>query len=207
MPWVIATADENTGVLTTIAAIDWSSKISGADSTFAGGWVRNADGTPFHDGDGYHLQVQVSIGGLTSFKIYGTHSTDLINWSDPVDLGLDQANTYDPQTYKIGSTFYQLNKKDTEGYIGIATSSTVEGTYTMQKTGDWAGWGGGLEGCFMYRPANDVGWIMMFEAYATTHLMYYSTCSTDDPTACTWSAKSLWTEDRIYRHGSVTKLQ
>ena len=208
VPWIVATADPTTGQLTTIASVDWSSAIPGLTSCYAGGWARNSDGTVYQ-GDGFiHLHVPCSVGNLSSFKIYETHAdpSDLTSWSAPVDIQVAQSDTIDPQAYLISGTYFLWCKQDSSDFVTLASSSSITGPFTMLKTGDWAGWGSGNEGPFMYRPPNGIGWYLMFEHHVSTHLMYYATCSTDDPSACTWSGKTLWTEDLVYRHGAVMKL-
>lgn len=207
--WIIGRANVTTGVVSTIATVDWSSAISGVTVCFAGGWVRNADMSIYVDGSSnVHLHVPCSIGDFAHFKIYETHASiaDLTTWSSPVDIGINQNNTYDPQAYLIGGTFFMWCKDATNSFITLASSSSVSTGYAMLKTGDWAGWGSGFEGPFAYPQPTGPGWFLMFEAFATTHQMYYSTCSTADFTVCTWSAKSAWTEDALYRHGSIIKV-
>ena len=208
VPWIIGQANATTGQVTTIKAVDWTAEISGVTTCYAGGWVRNSDGSVYQADGNVHLHVPCSIAGNGAFKIYETHASpaDLTVWSAPVDVALNQTDTIDPQAYLIGSTFYLWCKADLTGYIGLATATAAAGPFTMVKTGDWAGWGAGVEGPFMFRPPSGTGWYLIFEAYASTHLMYYSTCDTDNPTACTWTAKQLWSQDMIYRHGAIVRF-
>lgn len=204
--WIIAQANTTTGEVSTLVSIDWTSQISGVTVCFAGGWVRNADSTIYVDGsNNVHLHVPCSIGGSSSFIVYETHAaaSNLASWSAPVNVNVAQSNTYDPQAYLIAGTFYMWCKDATGSFITLASSSSVTGPYAMLKTGNWAGWGSGFEGPFAYPQPGGTSWYLMFEAFATTHQMFYSSCSTLDFTACTWTAKTAWTEDAIYRHGAV----
>lgn len=206
--WIIGKANTSTGAVTTISSINWSSQISGLQVCFAGGWARNSDMSVYVDGSGFvHLHVPCSINGQAAFIIYETHSlaTDLVNWSAPVNISVPLSNVYDPQAYLISGTWYLWCKDAAQEFIDLATCSSISGPCTMVFTNNWAGWGSGLEGPFAYPAPSGSGsaWYLMFEAYATTHQMYYSSCSTLDFAACTWSGKTLWTEDAIYRHGAI----
>jgi hypothetical protein len=209
VPWILATANPATGLLTTVLSVDWTSQISGVNSCFAGGFARNSDMTVYTGDGNVHLYIPCTTSAsLNTYKVYETHAApgNLLSWSNPVDTQLDDGDIIDPEVYFIGSTFYMWCKNENTSLIQLASGSSATGTFSLIRTGNWAGWGGGVEGPFMYRPPNGIGWILMFEAFQTTHLMYYSTCNTDDPTACTWTAKALWTEDRVYRHGAVVPL-
>jgi hypothetical protein len=213
----IARADASTGQFTTIAVLDWASAISGLTVCFAPGWVHNSDDSVYTDDGNVHLHVPCSIGDSSHFKVYETHistsnlascgSSGLCSafWSVPVDTNVSQANMIDAHTYLINGTFWMWIKDETNKVIVLASGPSVTGPFTMVKTGDWAGWGSNLEGSFAYR--NGAGWTLTFETYlATPHQMYYTTCTTLDFTACTWTAKQPFVEDMWYRHGSTIKL-
>jgi hypothetical protein len=208
--WIIGQANAATGAVSTIASINWVGAISGVQVCFAGGWVRNSDSSVYVDGSGFvHLYVPCSTSGQNAFKMYETHSlaTDLVSWSAPSAVTVTSlTNVYDPQVYLIGSTFYMWFKDAAGKFIDLASSSTLAGAYTLVYSGNWAGWGSGFEGVFAYPQVGGTGWFLIFEAYTTTHQMYYSTCSTNDFTACTWTSKLPWSEDALYRHGSVLYL-
>ena len=206
--WILSSANASTGLLTTLTAVDWTSQISGVTACFAGGWARNSDMTVYSGDGNVHLYIPCATNaGLSNFKVYETHAAPgtLTSWSNPVDTGLDSTNMIDPEVYLISGTYYMWCKQDNTALIMLASSSSATGTFSMIRTGDWAGWGSGFEGPFMYTKPGG-GWLLMMEAYLTTHLMYYASCNNADPTVCTWSALTLWTEDRIFRHGSIIPL-
>ncbi len=204
--WIIGRADSS-GVVNTLVSVDWTGAIPGVYSCFAGGWARNADGTPYTSDGFIHLHIPCSSSGSAS--VYETHAalTDLTVWSPPVNVNLAQPNTIDPQVYLINGTFFMWCKDETNRFVTLASSTSITGPYAMIHTGDWAGWGAGNEGPFAY-PKPGGGWYLMFERYATDHQMFYSSCSTTlDFAACVWSPKVPWNEDMVYRHGAVLKLQ
>lgn len=212
--WFLAQGNATTGELDTLFSVDWSSKIANLKSCFAGGFTRNFDlrQTIYVDGSNQiHAHIPCSSTDTAHFKVFETHAnlscfTSANCWSDPADTGVNMTNVYDPQVYFDGTTFWMWLKDGTNAFIVLASSSNVASGFTMQKTGDWAGWGSGLEGVFAFKTAT-TGWVLIFEAYVTAHQMYYSTCSTNDFTACTWTPKIPWTEDALYRHGLVVTLQ
>jgi hypothetical protein len=195
IPWYIGLAD-NTGNISTIATIDWTSKISGVTVCYSGEWFQESNGT-------VHLFVPCN------FAIYETHATNdaLTTWSDPQAITVNESDIYDSKVWLIGSTYYMWLSNQDSHYVELASGSNLLGPYTMQKTGDWAGWGTPKEGPTMYS-TGPASWRLAIEDISgdgDTHQMYYSDCNTLDLLACTWTGLQPWTEDHLYRHGSVIK--
>ena len=66
-------------------------------------------------------------------------------------------------------------KNETTKLIELATAPALEGPWTVQKTGDWAGWGGPSEGQALV-PVKDAngkaGWRIYFDDYMTKRYWY-----------------------------------
>lgn len=209
VPWLIGKSDA-TGRVSTIATIDWSS--SGFSICDSGQWFRETDGT-------VHLFVPCSAtpAGSESYAIYETHAVtsggttclsgcDFLHWSSPVAISVNETNIYDPKLWLIGSTYYMWVTNHTLREVELASATSLMGPYTMQRTGNWAGWGDWIEGPTMYS-TGPISWRLALEHYNSSlpdfHQMYYSDCNTLDLLACTWTALQPWVEDFKYRHGSV----
>jgi len=207
VPWLIGKANTS-GVVSTIATIDWTS--SGFHICDSGEWFQEANGT-------VHLFVPCSLTSTPSevYAIYETHAVtaggatclsgcDFLHWSAPAAISVNETNVYDPKVWLIGSTYYMWLSNHTTRTIDLASSSSLLGPYTIQRSGDWAGWGTFLEGPTMYS-TGPTSWRLAVEKYDSSHQMFYSDCSTLDLLSCTWTALQPWHEDMLYRHGSIIK--
>jgi len=202
--WYVCTADVN-GKVTIASTINWSSKISGLASVFAGEWFVEANGT-------VHLFIPCSNSGVNQFSIYESHALDstLLTWSDPILVsatGGDATYHYDPKVFLIGSTYYMWLDNITTFRIELFSSSSLLGPYTNVLAGNWAGWGADLEGFTMFPHGS--GWRVLIETIkdrdTPNHTLYYADCSspTAIATAGNWSGLTKCTVDKLYRHGSV----
>ncbi len=222
LPWLVGLSD-STGVVTTIATIDWAGKIVNAAQSNSGEWFVETDGS-------VHVFVPIgtSLGSPAGFQMYESHALEtnggatcvtasvacpLTFWSDPVFVQVHniggtgtRTDIYDPKVYKIGSTYYMWMTHEDDRYIELATSSTLLGPYTLVRAGDWAGWGTMHEGPTLYRPNGAGSWRIAMEPIITNplnHKMQYSDCNNDDFLSCTWTALQRWNEAVELRHGSI----
>ncbi len=190
------------GVITTTATVDWSVAIPGLNTCYSGEWFDDAGTT--------RLFVPCSTGDNHHFKIYETHSTaPFTSWSSPVLITVTgDTNMYDPKVFLVGGTYYMWLTRDTDFYVELASASSALGPYTMQRTGDWAGWGSGLEGPTLYQ-LTPTTWRIAVEPMRSfdprEHFMQYSDCDNIDFLSCTWTALLPWHVDQKYRHGSIRK--
>lgn len=213
VPWLIGKSDTN-GIVSTITTIDWTS--SGFKICDSGGWFQEASGE-------IHLFVPCSTGavGSENYAIFESHALtsggsictstcDLLHWSAPVAISVSDTNIYDPQPLLIGTTYYMWLTNHTVRNVELASASTLLGPYTVALSPGFAGWSitNFLEGPNMYS-AGATSWKLAVEHYDSSksdnHQMYYSRCNTLDPTACTWTALTPWTEDFLYRNGNIVK--
>ncbi|MFC5291125.1 AbfB domain-containing protein [Actinokineospora guangxiensis] len=71
----------------------------------------------------------------------------------------------------MGGTYHNFLKNETTKYIEHATATSLSGPWRFVGTGDWAGWGSGLEGPALVR-LPDNRWRLYFDQYGAGR--YYS---------------------------------
>ncbi len=135
--------------------------------TWAPEWYTDSDGS-------VHVVVSLSTDGGASFRPHSVRALDssLASWSAPVPLAGLGPNYIDTFVVKIGSTYHAFVKNETSKYVEYATASSLNGPYSFRGTGNWAGWGGSLEGPALVRLDNG-GWRIYFDAY-TSGRYYFS---------------------------------
>lgn len=131
---------------TTVTQVDCSA-VTGIVHAWGPKWFQDVDAS-------WHVLVAISTSGDTNNQIYELHPTNAgrTTWSVPVVLtGTNlQANIIDWfQFYNTAQSKYMAFFKDeTAKYVCRATSASSFSGWTMDKSGDWAGWGHDLwEGC------------------------------------------------------------
>jgi hypothetical protein len=124
-----------------------STGVGGAVEVYPPSWVRNKDGTPYLVSGRPCLVLSVTTGSVGSgpFVPYTmTPSNDaLTSWNAASAISWDgPANTIDMFCIYNGTDFELWYKSNAAGdeVIEYATSSTWNGTYAVQESGDWAGW-------------------------------------------------------------------
>jgi hypothetical protein len=154
---------------TLVATVDCSTLPSGTNyDTWAPEWFIDDDSS-------VHVIVAISLGPYPfeeQFVPYEVHPTNdgMTAWSTPASMTLVTTSiptsAFDyflvsPNNSPTG--LYTLWYHDQNGgsYIQYATSSTLTGTYTYQTTGNWAGWGSGLEGPCLLKIGAD--WYLYFD--------------------------------------------
>ncbi|MGW0805165.1 glycoside hydrolase family 43 protein [Nonomuraea sp. NPDC002799] len=139
-------------------------------STWAPEWFKDSDGS-------VHVIFSASTTGTAGqfrpYRITATNSA-LSSWSAPVALGIP-ANYIDSFVVKSGSTYHNFLKNETTKYIEHATATSLTGPWTFTGTGNWAGWGSGLEGPALTR-LPDGRWRLYFDNY-TGGRYYYADSS------------------------------
>ncbi|GAA3839560.1 hypothetical protein GCM10023083_83730 [Streptomyces phyllanthi] len=137
---------------------------------------------------------------FSTYRLRATNSA-LTAWSAPVAMSGLGANHIDTFIVKIGSTYHAFPKNETTKYIEYATASSLDGPYTISRTGNWAGWGGTREGPALVQLDNGA-WRIFFDGYGDSS--YYYSDSYD--TFATWSApKKLPTVSGTARHFTVIR--
>nr|BFE50618.1 hypothetical protein GCM10017745_40450 [Saccharothrix mutabilis subsp. capreolus] len=135
-------------------------------STWAPEWFRDSDGS-------VHVVFSASTTGTAGqFRPYRITATngDLSAWTAPVPLGIP-ANYIDSFLVKVGGTYHNFLKNETTKYIEHATATSLNGPWQFVGTGNWAGWGSGLEGPALVR-LPDGRWRIYFDQYAAGRYYY-----------------------------------
>ncbi len=133
-------------------------------------WLRDADGS---------LKVIVSLATSASKGAFGAYliepNADLSRWAAPKPLAGLHANHAD--TFVVagdganGGGYRAFARNTTTGLIELASAPSLPGPWTVEKSGDWAGWGAATEGQSLVR-LPDGAWRMYFGEPTATHAWY-----------------------------------
>ncbi|MFI9011059.1 glycoside hydrolase family 43 protein [Actinosynnema sp. NPDC053489] len=135
-------------------------------STWAPEWFKDTDGS-------VHVIFSASTTGTAGqFRPYRITATNgsLSAWTSPVALGIP-ANYIDSFVVKAGGTYHNFLKNETTKYVEHATAPSLNGPWTFVGTGNWAGWGSGLEGPALTR-LPDGRWRIYFDQYGNHRYFY-----------------------------------
>lgn len=134
--------------------------VPGTHFTWAPEWFVDDDGT-------VNIIVNIGPAGDSNFKphLFTAQNRDLTSWSGPVDMGFG-INYIDTFVAKVGGAYHAFLKNETTKYIEHATSSSLTNGWTWVGTGNWAGWGSGIEGPALVQMDNGQ-WRIYVDAYAT----------------------------------------
>jgi sucrose-6-phosphate hydrolase SacC (GH32 family) len=162
----------------------------------------------FVDGATIRCAVSIGSGGTTgTFRIYEQHATNsgLTTWSNPVEITGTSFPTsmIDGFWVKDGTDYVLWYKDEVTKHIEQARSSSVTSGYTIEKEGNWNGWGADLEGpCVVSEGGSNLR--LFCDKYAGSNQGLYTATSSNN--GSTWSAlsavASTWTD---LRHGTVIR--
>jgi hypothetical protein len=173
--------------------ITWSAKIQ--ISTIIGGVSPTSTWAPswfIDDDDSVHVFTELAFGG-GDFDIYEIHPTNraMTTWSEPALVGVTgyPDNPIDPFVTRIGDTYYMFYKNNGTSYVCLGTSTSLLSGWTTVGSGNWAGWGSGIEGPSLMQ-MDDGRWRLYFTNNAGLDAVeiYYSE-TTDSTLLSGWSAK------------------
>lgn len=168
--------------------------VSGTYYTWAPEW--------FIEGSTVRIIVSLSPQG-SSFKpyLFTAQNSALTSWSGPVDLGIG-TNHIDTFVVKSGNTYHAFVKDESTKYVEHATATNLTGPWTWAGTGNWAGWGSGLEGQCVLQLA-DGTWRIYPDNYSSGSGLWTAT-SKD---LYTWSSLSgvSVSPSGIVRHGTIMR--
>jgi hypothetical protein len=128
-------------------------------STWAPEWFVDSDGS-------IHVIFSASTTGTGGqFRPYRITATNgaMSAWTAPVALGIP-ANYIDSFIVKSGGIYHNFLKNESTKFIEHATATSLTGPWRFAGTGDWAGWGSGLEGPALVR-LPDGRWRIYFDQY------------------------------------------
>jgi hypothetical protein len=135
-------------------------------STWAPEWFKDSDGSVHVI---YSASTTGTAGQFRPYRITATNGA-LSAWSTPVALGIP-ANYIDSHIVKDGGTYHNFVKNETTKYIEHATATSLSGPWHFAGTGNWAGWGSGLEGPALTR-LPDGRWRIYFDNYTAGRYYY-----------------------------------
>lgn len=182
-----------------VTHIDWSAAMTGVNMVYAAKWFVTDDGVP-------HVVAPVTDTGLlhTNFRLFETHPLNaaMTSWSAPVQIGGTglRGDMIDPFIVKKGSTYYLWYKYRTTQQIEIISSADPFTGYTLYQTGDWAGWGSGVEAMTVRQFGST--WRVYMDRFQAGTGMAYSE-STDD--WATWSSLTGVSGPWTTRSGDIFK--
>ncbi len=190
---VLRSEDPSSNLWTEVAEVQPG--VPGEVSVYPGAWARNEDGTPYLDPtDGrprlfltVSTTLPVNDGPFAPYELHPTNDA-MTSWSTAVEIAGDfPADIIDPFVIKHGDewAFWYKSNDPGDEVIEYATCATLTGTYTVQQTGDWAGWGTQRENPSLVK-LDDGTWRIYIQKY--TNLGTWWSESTDD--WATWSAET-----------------
>ncbi len=160
-------------------------------------WFRDTDGS-------VSIVVSLSAGGTKGpFAAYALKATDatLTHFAAPVAMQGLGNNHIDTFPIKDNGRYVVVTKNETTKTLELATAPSLTGPWTIEKTGNWAGWGDWIEGPALV-PLKDGGWRIYFDDYLTKH--YWYSDSTDG--LKTWTPRrQLGGVSGSVRHFTVIK--
>ena len=139
----------------------------------------------------------------TDFKpyVFTATNSELTSWSGPVDMGIG-INHIDGCVVKSGSTYHCFIKNETTRYLEHATASSLIGPWTWVGTGNWAGWGSGIEGPSIVK-LPDGTWRMFIDPQAAGAPYNYM----NSPDLNSWSGLITLPGSlaSVVRHGTILR--
>jgi Alpha-L-arabinofuranosidase B (ABFB) domain/Glycosyl hydrolases family 43 len=135
-------------------------------STWAPEWFVDSDGSVNVI---FSASTTGTAGQFRPYRITATDAT-LSAWTAPAALGIP-ANFIDSFIVKVGNTYHDFLKNETTKYIEHATAPALTGPWTFTGTGNWAGWGSGLEGPAVVQLPNGT-WRIYFDQYGAGRYYY-----------------------------------
>ncbi|TFW31319.1 beta-galactosidase [Massilia horti] len=167
---------------------------SGTTNTWAPEWFRDKDGS---------LKVVVSLSSGGKKGPFGAYvlepNADFTKWSAPKPMQGLQDNFIDTFVVSTDKGYTAFIKNESTRFVELATATSLLGPWTVEKKGDWAGWGGPLEGQAMVQLPGG-GWRIYFDDYTTKRYWY----SDSHDGFQTWSPKKeLGGVSGVVRHFTV----
>ncbi|WP_348009281.1 beta-galactosidase, partial [Roseateles sp.] len=159
-------------------------KLPGVKNVWAPEWFRDSDGS---------LKLVVSLSTTGTEGPFGAYTVKALDatftkFGDPVPMQGLEKNYIDTFVIQHEGRYVAFTKNETTKFIEMATAPSLDGPWTLQKTGDWAGWGGPSEGQALV-PIKGAdgkpGWRIYFDDYTTKRYWY----SDSFDGLNTWTAK------------------
>jgi Glycosyl hydrolases family 43 len=131
--------------------------------------------------------------------IFTARDSTLTSWSGPVPLGFGP-NYIDTFVLKVGTTYHAFSKNETTRYCEHAIATKLTGPWTFVGTGNWAGWGSGMEGPAVTQ-LDDGTWRIFLDGQGSVPFV-----TATSPDLNTWSGiTALPDVGNLVRHGTVIR--
>ncbi|RZJ06962.1 MAG: beta-galactosidase [Rubrivivax sp.] len=146
-------------------------KLPGVTNVWAPEWFRDSDGT-------LKLVLSLSKGGTKGpFAAYTVKALDasFTKFADPMPMEGLEGNYIDTFVIQQQGRLVAFTKNETTKFIEMATAPSLNGPWRLEKTGDWAGWGGPSEGQALVPIKSSDGrdgWRIYFDDYMTKRYWY-----------------------------------
>jgi hypothetical protein len=156
--------------------------------------------------DGPTVYVIANIDTLNTdsdFKPYAFTAVDatLTRWSGPIPLGFGP-NYIDTFVLKVRGVYHAFAKNETTRYLEHATAPSLTGPWTFVGTGNWSGFGTGMEGPCVVQ-LDDGTWRIFVDAQFRPITARFLTATSPDLN--TWSAPIVLPGLGSLRHGTVIR--
>ncbi len=141
-------------------------RLAGVSNVWAPEWFRDSDGS-------LKLVVSLSKSGTPGpFAAYYVKALDagFTKFSDPVPMRGLENNFIDSFVIRHDGRYVAFTKNETTKFIELATAPSLDGPWTLDKTGDWAGWGAPSEGQALVPIPG--GWRIYFDDYTSKRYWY-----------------------------------
>ena len=154
--------------------------------------------------DGATVRIIANIDTLnndTDFKpyVFTAQNAALTAWSGPTSLGFGP-NYIDTFVMKNAGVYHAFTKNETTRYCEHATATSLTGPWTFVGTGNWAGWGSGMEGPNVVR-LDDGSWRIFLDGQGAVGFLQATTTNLS-----VWSgAFALPAISNLVRHGTVIR--
>jgi len=159
----------------------------------------------FVDSDGPHIIFTIRTHSQ-EYDLFEMHPVADVGgaWSDPVRLTFtsETHKTNDNTIIKAGSLYVLFYQETDTAAIQRATSSSLLGPWTIDKTGDWAGWGVGYEGPSVIATGTKYR-IYLSKSSPEAPVSYYYSESSD---LLTWSAVQPLDQQVNMQHGTFRSV-
>jgi len=145
--------------------------LPGVKNVWAPEWFRDKDGS---------LKVVLSLSTSGTQGPFSAYYLEPLNaqfskFSAPVPMQGLGGNFIDTFVILDQGRYTAFTKNETSKLIELATAPALAGPWTLQKTGDWAGWGGPSEGQSLVQITGTdgrKGWRIYFDDYTTKRYWY-----------------------------------
>lgn len=172
---------------TKVTTPNWSSFFTGSQTSIVNGcwWI---DGS----GNVYLIFAPATFGSFTAYYVQFTPGANTFGTPQPITFSPTSGTALPMAVWSsAGSTWALLQVP--VGHINLATFTAISGTWSITKTGNWAGWESGTpgieSGALVILPSG------LLRAYFTDANgsppggnIYYSNSSTSNPSTATWTA-------------------